>query len=61
MSLIVRDARSAFNYLNGVFCIYKAVKTPYKTLINNIKHHLKSGKLYPIFFKLIMKSIFLIC
>lgn len=44
MSIAIRDAKTAYNYLNGVFCIYKAKKMPYRTLYKVLSETLCIGK-----------------
>lgn len=43
MSVIIRDAQTAYSCLNGVFCIYKGRKMPYNSLTKLIKHRLAAG------------------
>lgn len=43
MSVIIRDAQTAYNCLNGVFCIYKGRKMPYTSLQKLLKRRLAEG------------------
>lgn len=45
MSVIIRDAQTAYSCLNGVFCIYKGRKMPYQSLMRLLKMRLAKGNL----------------
>lgn len=58
MSLIVRDAKTAYSYLNGVFSIYKATKTPYNRLISALKNSISSGMIIEYYDLVLSKLTF---